>query len=383
MIYLDNAATSFPKPPSVTLEQERCMRLYCGNPGRGSHALSLAAAETIFECREALASLLGSSHPDRVIFTHNCTTALNTVLKGLLSPGDHVLISDMEHNAVLRPIHRLAECGIITYDVFPTLPLAAHRTREELLASIAARIRPNTRLLVAAHASNICASSLPVEDIGRLCHAHGILFVVDAAQSAGHLPIHMERMQIDALCLPGHKGLLGPQGSGCFLLGEGIDPEPLTEGGSGSDSLDPHMPTEPPERYEAGTLATPAIAGLLAGVREVSRIGVEAIHAHECAMVARLRERLGDIPGIRLQAEGHEGAVLLFHAEGIPAALLGNELNLRGFCVRTGFHCAALAHKTLLTPPSGAVRVSPGLYTSAAQVDAFAESVRTMIKEWM
>ncbi len=379
MIYLDNAATSFPKPPSVILEQERCMRAYCGNPGRSSHPLALVAAEKVYECREALAALFGSRHPERVVFTLNCTAALNTVLKGLLSPGDHVLISDMEHNAVLRPLHRLAEAGVITYDVYPTFPLSPERTSEDILRAVAARIRPNTRLLVAAHASNICSATLPLYELGAFCRARGILFAVDAAQSAGHLPIDMEGMKIDALCAPGHKGLLGPQGTGFFILGEGIDPTPLTEGGSGSDSLDPHMPKEPPERYEAGTLQTPAIAGLLAGVQEITRIGIDTIHAHECAMVARLEEQLSAIPTITVKAPSHRGSVLLFHSTLLPASHIGTELSLRGICVRTGFHCTALAHTTLGTPPAGAVRVSPGLYTSPAQIDALTAALKQLI----
>ncbi len=379
MIYLDNAATSFPKPLSVTREMARCMRCYCGNPGRSSHALARAAAEKIYECRDALGDFLGCPSPENVIFTMNATMAINIALKGILQPGDHVLISDMEHNAVLRPIERLSRDGRIQYDVFPTFPRDSECTPERICAAILERIRPNTRLLVAAHASNICSASLPVSHIGAFCRSRGILLLVDASQSAGHLPLHMGEMQIDLLCIPGHKGLMGPQGTGALLLADGIRPDTLLEGGSGFGSLAREMPEEPPERYEAGTLPTPGIAGLLEGIREVSRIGIEQIHDTECRLIARLIDRLAELPGITLYAPHHSGGVLLFSADGIPSERLAGELASRGVCVRAGLHCAPLAHQTLLTPSSGAVRVSPSYHNTIAQIDAFADLLEEIL----
>lgn len=379
MIYLDNAATSFPKPHRVVEEQLRCMQLYGGNPGRGSHALAMAAAEKIYECREELASFFGSPNLENVIFTMNTTMALNTAIKGLLRRGDHVLISDMEHNAVFRPIYKLSRDGVITYDVFQTFPTNATRTTDSICASILEKLRPNTRMLICAHASNICSATLPLAEIGALCRKKGILFLVDAAQSAGHLPINMVKMQIDALCAPGHKGLWGPQGCGVLILGEGIVADTLIEGGSGYNSLEGNMPTEVPERYEAGTLPTPAIAGLLEGVRELRRLGLTHIHSHECILTARLREHLIRMPKVTLYAPHHEGSVLLFSLQDISADRAGTFLNERGFCVRTGFHCAALAHATLGTPSSGAIRVSPSLFNTAAQIDSFADTLRELL----
>ncbi len=379
MIYLDNAATSFPKPPAVWREQMHCMRTYCGNPGRGSHLMALKAAEKLYECREALTSLMGCPRPENVIFTMNTTMAINIAVKGLLEDGDHVLLSDMEHNAVLRPIACLADAGRITFDVFPTYPSLPSPPSEKLLAGILERIRPNTRLLICAHASNICSASLPIREIGALCRARGILFVVDAAQSAGHLPIDMEAMQIDALCLPGHKGLWGPQGCGALLLREGLVAKTLLEGGSGYQSLEREMPQALPERHEAGTLPTPAIAGLCEGIREVARIGVDAIHDAECRLTERLVERLSGIPTLTLHAATRRGGILLFHAAAIPSDRLAQALNARGFCVRSGLHCAPLAHKTLGTPPSGAIRVSPSFFNTPAQIDAFADALREMV----
>ena len=379
MIYLDNAATSFPKPRRVMEEQLRCMQFYGGNPGRGSHTLALAAAEKIYECREELSSFLGSDNPENVIFTMNTTMALNTAIKGLLRHGDHVLISDMEHNAVFRPIYKLARDGVITYDVFKTFPTNPSRKEEMISASILEKIRPNTRMLICAHASNICSATLPLKEIGALCRKKGILFVVDAAQSAGHLPINMQEMKIDALCVPGHKGLWGPQGCGALVLNEGIVADTLMEGGSGYNSLEGSMPEEAPERYEAGTLPTPAIAGLTEGIREVKRFGIDYIHSHECALIARLSERLTALPKVALYAPHHKGSVLLFSLKDISADRIGTFLNERGFCVRTGFHCAALAHATLETPSSGAVRVSPSLFNTTAQIDTFCDTLRELL----
>ncbi len=379
MIYLDNAATSFPKPRRVAEEQLRCMQFYGGNPGRGSHALSLAAAEKIYECREELASFFGSDNPENVIFTMNTTMALNTAIKGLLRRGDHVLLSDMEHNAVFRPIYKLAHEGVITYDVFDTFPTKHTRTAEMICASIFEKIRPTTRMLICAHASNICSATLPLKEIGALCRKKGILFVVDAAQSAGHMPIDMNQMQIDALCAPGHKGLWGPQGCGILVFGNGIVADTLIEGGSGYNSLEGNMPQEAPERYEAGTLPTPAIAGLLEGVREIKRLGIDHVHSHESALTKRLYERLIHMPKVTLYAPHHRGGVLLFSLADLSADRVGAFLNERGFCVRTGFHCAALAHTTLGTPPSGAVRVSPSLFNTVGQIDALADAVEDLL----
>lgn len=380
MIYLDHAATSFPKPREVLSEMTRCMRFYGGNPGRGSHSLSLAAAEKVYACRRAAAELVGSRHPERLAFTLNATSAINTVVKGLLHTGDHVLISDMEHNAVLRPVARLAREGRITYTVFPTMLLEEGRSPARITARLARLVRPNTQMLICAHASNICSASLPLEALGEFCRKRGILFVVDVAQSLGHLPIDVEEMKIDALCAPGHKGLLGPQGSGFFLLGEGVEAETLLEGGSGYHSLEEEMPEEMPERYEAGTLPTPAIAGLLAGIGEVKRMGIDAIHAHECRLIAHLARRLSYLPEVTLYAPQYQGSVLSFGIAGRSAEEVGLALNRMGFCVRAGFHCSALGHRTLGTDATGTVRVSVGYCTTEAQIDALADAAQRLCR---
>ena len=379
MIYLDNAATSFPKPRSVIEETMRCMRFYCGNAGRGSHQLALAAAERIYECRLQIARLFDFPSPERVCFTLNATAAINSAIKGILKQGDHVLISDMEHNAVLRPIHKLCEEGVISYDVFPSFAGMSDKGETQITTAIARLIRPNTRMLICTHASNVCSFSFPIASIGRLCRKKGVLFMVDAAQSAGHLPISMEQMEIDVLCAPSHKGLLGPQGCGVLLLRDDIPCNTLVEGGSGYQSLLLEMPTDYPERMEAGTLPTPAIVGLSVGARTVSEIGVEEILRHETRLYDRLLERITSLPDTFVLAPQERGPVLSFYSTHRTADEIGRALDQRGICARTGFHCAALPHKTLGTPESGAVRVSTGVFNTDADIDALYLALREIL----
>lgn len=380
IIYLDNAATTFPKPQAVYEEVLRCMTQYGGNPGRGAHALSLAASEKIYQCR-ILAAELFDAEPERVFFTMNTTYALNMVLKGLLHRGDHVLISDLEHNAVYRPLYRMQREGIVRFDTFRTLndvpEIGAAAIEEEL----GRKLRPKTRMIVCIHSSNICSAMLPISEIGRFCRRFGLLFVVDAAQSAGHEPISVDRMGIDALCVPGHKGLYGPQGCGMVILGKGILPNTLIEGGNGVHSLEGSMPNFSPERYEAGTLPTPAIAGLYEGMRAVRKIGVAEIGAHEKKLYRRAKELLGQVRGVKLYVPQYEGSVLLWNLQGKNAEETGRLLNESGICVRSGYHCSALGHRTLQTPQGGAVRVSFGMYNSYADVEVLGERIRQLSAE--
>lgn len=380
MIYLDNAATTFPKPVCVTDEVMRCMTVYCGNPGRSGHALSMKAAEKVFECRELAASLFGASDADRVFFTPNTTYGINAVLKGLLREGDHVIISDLEHNAVWRPVHKMASEGKITYDIFKTFTCNERQSAVRICAYIARLIRPNTRLLFCTHASNVCSATLPIKEIGDFCHRHGILFAVDGAQSAGHMNINMEEMNIDALCVPGHKGLYGPQGSGLVILGKNVTLDTLTEGGNGIDSLSPEMPTASPERYESGTVSTPCIAGLWAGMRTMAQHGINEIAEAEARLCRRLCYMLGNTKGISLYAPEYTGSIVLFNINGIPSEQVASALNERGICVRGGYHCAGLAHGTLGTPDGGAVRVSFGIFNRPSEIDSLYQVLRSMLK---
>lgn len=378
MIYLDNAATTFPKPAAVYSEAYRCMTTYCGNPGRGGHTMSIAAAKKVFECRCEAGEMFGVDDPSRIVFTPNTTYAINLVLKGLLKEGDHVIISDMEHNSVYRPVHRMALDGKIEYSIFPTMTLDGRRNPARICAGIAKLVRPNTKLVMCAHSSNICSQTLPIKDIGAFCRRHGILFAVDAAQSAGHMPINMEQMNIDALCVPGHKGLYGPQGCGFAALGNKILPDTLTEGGNGVNSLDPTMPDYPPERYEAGTVATPAIAGLCEGIRAVRALGEEAIHEHEKSLYRESAEMLGNTPGVTLYAPEYAGSTLLFNVDGFSAEETSRYLDSCGICVRGGYHCCALGHSTLGTPDGGAVRVSFGIFNKKFNCYALCKALSQM-----
>lgn len=381
LIYLDNAATSFPKPESVIAKMNDLMLYYGGNAGRGSHALALAAAERVFECREALSDFFDAEGPEQVCFTLNTTEALNVAVKGLLRQGDHVLISDMEHNAVYRPIYKLWSEGKIEYDVFPTL-VGTQRTPDMICAHIARLMRRNTRMLVCTGASNICSLTMPLREIGEFCRKNGIFFVVDGAQCAGHVPISMRKMKIDALCIPAHKGLLGPQGCGALILGKRIAPDTLLEGGNGINSLMGEMSDEIPERYEAGTLPTPAIVGLCEGLKIVKGLGIDTIKHHESKLFARAAEMLGNMRGVKIYCPEYKGSVLLFGAERLDAEELGARLSDRGICTRAGFHCCALGHKTLGTDRSGAVRASFGVYNSSHDVEQLALAVRDIIRSY-
>ena len=385
LIYLDHAATSYPKPPPVEAAMRACLKEKGGNPGRGSHRLALGAAEEIYRCRDAAASLFGCV-PEHVIFTLNTTHALNLAIKGLLSRGGHALCSDMEHNAVRRPLHRLYEDGLIDYDIFHTYPTMTRGRDEAILASLAAHLRPDTCVVVCTHSSNICSACLPVAKIGAFCRRHGLYFVLDAAQSAGIYDIDMTALSVDALCVPGHKGLLGPQGTGMLILGNRLAGEadrllaPLMEGGNGVDSLSPTMSSDLPERYEPGTLATPAIAGLRAGIDYVRAVTPAAIREREAWLGGLLREGLSTLPGVTLYAPEHEGGVVLFSVAGMDSEAVGQALDREDICVRPGFHCAALAHATLGTPAGGAVRASVGYTNSERDIRRTLEAVRRLCR---
>ncbi len=375
LIYLDNAATSFPKPRSVIEQMRRFMLYSGGNAGRGSHKLSLEAAKTIFECRERLAELFGAEGAEQVCFTLNTTYAINSCIKGLVKKGDHVLISDMEHNAVYRPIYKLEKQGIISYDVFPSMLGAKNRSPLRICAGIAKRLTPRTKMVVCTGASNICSMTMPLAEIGRFCRRHGLLFVVDGAQCAGNMRISVRDMCIDALCVPAHKGLLGPQGCSAIIFGSGTVADTLVEGGNGVASLEGEMPEYSPERYESGTLPAPAIAGFCEGIKTVSELGIERIEEHEKKLFRLAAERLGNMSKIKLYCPQYEGAVLLFNVDGYGSEEVAQRLSDAGICVRGGYHCSALGHETMGTLERGGVRASFGVFNSSADVDALCREV--------
>ncbi len=375
IIYFDNAATTFPKPQSVIDSAYDCMENWCGNAGRGSHKLALKSADAIYSAREALASLFSAS-VENVIFTLNTTQALNLAIKGVMSRGGHILLSDMEHNSTLRPIARLAQGRRLTYDIYPTHKNGIPLSTEEIISGIIHRLRPNTKMVCAIHTSNICSYSLPIREIGALCHRHGLLFSVDAAQAAGHADISLNDDNIDLLSLPSHKGLYAPQGAGALIIRDGLTLDTIIEGGNGVNSLELSMGKISPERYEGGTLCTPAIAGICAGVDFINNIGISTISTHECSLWRRAYSQLSCIDGVSIYAPESVGGTLLFNIDGQDSDEVGVWLSERGICVRTGYHCAPLAHKALGTPDGGAVRVSFSVFNTEGEVDELCRAVR-------
>ena len=382
LIYFDNAATTWPKPAAVVDEMMRAVNEYGGNPGRSGHKLSIRATEEIYSCREAICRLFGSEHPENVVFTCSDTMALNLAIKALVKCGDHILISNMEHNSVVRPVSALGQIGV-SYSIFNVFP---DGSEARVLASMKEALKPETRMVIASHRSNICGMTLPIEAMGQFCREHGLIFIVDAAQSAGVIPIDIERNGADVICAPGHKGLYGPQGSGFALfsakytgdVSELLDT--YVEGGNGVDSLDPMMPRYLPERYEAGTLATPCIAGMRRGIEFVCERGLEEIESCESALYRRLRDLLCNTRRIKVYLpQAERSSVLLFNAAGCTAGELAGALDRRGICVRSGFHCSPLAHRALGTGTDGALRVSFSAFNSVQEVDMFYRALREIL----
>lgn len=376
MMYLDNAATSSPKPPQVVRAMCGVMEKLCANPGRSGHALSLCAGRVVQACREEVARMMHMQHPERVIFTKNCTEALNLAICGILHQGDEVLVSHGEHNAVMRLVHHLAATGQITVRVMPPdgMGILQPHTLQRMIS-------PRTALVVVCHASNVTGVIQPVARLGAVCRENGVPFLVDAAQTAGVEDVSPEALRADMVAMPGHKGLQGPHGTGILLLNDGIDPEPLIYGGTGSQSESAAQPDLLPDRYESGTLNLPGIAGLLAGVKFVRQHRSE-IAEYESTLAARLRERLTALPGVTLL--GHPDApkvgVVSFVAEGVDSGQIADSLSSAGIAVRAGLHCAPAMHTWLGTMKTGAVRASVGIYNTLEEMDEFAMILERILR---
>jgi len=382
VIYLDNAATTFPKPPSVYEAVFRCMKEYGGNPGRSGHRLSMAAAEAIYRCRAELASLFGSAIPTNVVFTSNATASLNVGIKslmGTLGGKQHILLSDIEHNSVLRPI---AACGC-PYSLY-----SVGRTEEETMRNLKRVLRPDTGMIVANHLSNVCGLGNPARAIGRLCREKDIRFLLDVSQSAGSHRIDLRDIGADCLCGPGHKGLYGPQGCGFLLFADKYAEEETSsrlatvfEGGNGVDSKERKMPSLLPERLEAGTLSTPAIAGLCEGIRFVKSVGEEEIGRRTAALRARLISNLKGIKGVILYGEDTPSCgCLLFNTPFDPSEA-AEWLDREGFALRSGFHCAPTVMEKLGCGDRGALRASFSYFNTAREIDLLSEAVERIIRK--
>lgn len=378
MIYLDNAATTHPKPKSVITAVNNAMQNLTFNPGRGGYSAADKTAEAVFECRKKLGEMFVCP-PDRVVFTQNCTLALNFCIKGLLKKGDHVITSSLEHNAVMRPLYSVRKLGVevdIAQVIFGDSEATA-RSFERL-------IRPNTRAIICTHASNVTGTVLPIEKIGRICREKGIIFIVDAAQTAGVMPINMEEMCIDYLCIAAHKGLYAPTGAGALLI-RGECPAPIIEGGTGTSSLMLAQPDELPERLESGTLPIVTIVGISAGADFVRSRGIDNIYSHEIALTVRAFKELGNIGGIRLYSNPPEryfsAPVLAFNIIGSNSEEVGRLLAERGIAVRAGLHCAPSAHKHIGTLDTGAVRIAPSYFTRSEDIDNLLRAVQSIAQK--
>lgn len=367
MIYLDNAATTYPKPENVISGALYAMRDLGGNSGRGSHKSAIKAGEHIYNVREKVAGMFGCES-ERVIFTDNCTTALNTAIKGSVKKGDHVIISSLEHNSVLRPVHYLSEKGIITYSVARVNPLNS----DETVRNFASLIKKETSLIVCSAVSNVFGTVMPVERLAALSRRKNIRFIVDGAQAAGMRKINMKNTGIDILCLPGHKGLMGLMGTGLLLLSENIDVEPLIQGGTGSFSLVKSQPEVYPDRLESGTLNLPGIISIGEGINFIESVGGEiAVHQKEKFLTDIL---FGDLANMRntvlypAVSGKNSAGIVAFNIKGVHSEGVGEKLSEGGFAVRAGYHCAYLAHKTYGTEKTGVVRVSPGFFTTKKDI---------------
>jgi cysteine desulfurase/selenocysteine lyase len=369
MNYLDNAATSYPKPLEVITAMTSFLTDVGIGTGRGSHRQGLSANRMVYEARERLAALFHVADSSRILFTHSATESLNLAVSGLLQPGDHVITSTMEHNSLVRPLHRASRNGVTVTKV------ACDRAGFLDPSDVAAALRPETRLIAISHCSNVTGAIQPVADIGRLARDRGIIFLLDAAQSAGCIPVDVAEFSVDLLAAPGHKGLLGPQGTGFLYIAPDLELEPLLVGGTGGASSDPEQPLTCPERYESGTPNTPGIAGLSAGVEFILRTGVEWIRSHEQALTALLLDGLCRIPGVTIHGPAdpvRQGGVVSLTLAGRDPSEVGYRLDHEfDISVRVGLHCAPDAHRTIGTYPGGTIRVSPGFSTSEADIDAF------------
>lgn len=377
-IYFDNASTTFPKPREVAEAMSAYLLEEGCNINRGCYAGAYSVEERVYETRQLLCTLFHGADARNVAFTKNVTEALNVLLKGFLRPGDHVLVSAMEHNAVMRPLTQLAAQGVS----FSRIPCRADGTL--IVEAMEGLLRENTRLVVMTHASNVCGTVLPLRQVGEFCQEHGLRFFVDAAQTAGVLPINMERMHIDALAFTGHKGLLGPQGIGGFVLSpELVDAlEPLISGGTGSISHTEEVPSFMPDRFEAGTMNLPGILGLRASLLWLQETGIDAVYAHEQRLTERFLQGLTQLPAARLFGKrevGERTGVVSVQLGDADPAQLAYALDTRyGIMTRVGLHCAPNAHRTLGSFPIGTVRFSFGWFNTTDEVDAALDALREL-----
>lgn len=375
MIYLDNAATSFPKPPAVIRAMAGTLQKLGGNPGRAGHSISLCAGRVVQNCRELLAQAFGAPDSEHVIFTASCTESINLAIRGMLCEGDEVICTHAEHNAVMRVLKGLETQGLIRTRM--PVPDSMGLVSPD---SLRAAITPKTALCVVCHASNVTGVIQPVKTLSDTLKPYGVPLLVDAAQTAGVLDVSLQSLGADMIAMPGHKGLLGPQGVGILVLGKGMRPRPLVTGGTGSQSESMIQPSVLPDRYESGTLNLPGIAGLMVGARFALRHR-EQIESYEQQLSDRLRMQLSQISGLRLL--GHPAApkvgVVSFVPNAMDPGALADALNRKGYALRAGLHCAPGIHQWMGSLHTGACRASVGIYNTQEEMDSLAKTVAQLL----
>ena len=372
MIYLDNAATTYPKPQSVIKAVDDALKK-SANPGRSGHTLSQSTAISVYEVREKLKDMFSAPAVENVVFTLNCTHAINYVLKGLIKSGDRIVTSSFEHNAVMRPLEKLKKQGVHV-DIAEAYP----DDKEATVRSFSRLINTNTKLVICTAASNVIGLKMPIKEIGMMCKQFGISFCVDAAQLAGVCDINMKECNIDYLCIAAHKGLYAPMGTG-VLITKDNRLDTIIEGGTGTASIMLDQPDDLPEMLESGTINVPGIIGLGAGIDFVKSKGFDKIYNHEMGLVKRLYKQLKSTPGVKLytpKPDDNYAPVLSFNINGLNSVDSASKLNSLGFATRAGLHCAPFAHKRIGTIESGTVRICPSVFTSGQDIDKFAAAVR-------
>ena len=372
MIYFDNAATSYPKPVSVINAVNKSFLYYAANPGRGGHKMSVETAEKVFETRQIINDFFNGNGAEFVCFTSNCTQGLNTAINGLVNVGDHIVISCFEHNSVLRPVHLLKHTGVADYSVFNV-----GTTVDETLFNFKNAIKINTRLCVITAVSNVFGDVLPIKQIAKITKEKGITLIVDGAQGAGIIPIDVKGWGIDCLCVPGHKGLLGPMGTGAIIL-NGINPDALMVGGTGTSSKSVLQPDAYPEKLESGTLNVPGICGLCEGVKKVNGIGVNNVFKQEKRKCQIIADELQNIEGVKvyLPQDKAVSCIISFNVKNMHSESVAMLLSQHNIAVRGGFHCSPLAHKFMGTDTRGAVRVSPSYFTTKKDINILLNLIR-------
>lgn len=374
MIYFDNAATGGRKPQSVINSVNFALKNLCANPGRSGHNLSQKSSDAVYKSREKTAAFFGADGPEQVIFTANCTAAINYVIKGVLKNGDHIITSSLEHNAVMRPLVKTAiDFSVADVDL---------NDDEQTLENFKSLIKPNTKMIFCTACSNVIGKLLPIKEIGRLCSEKGILFGLDAAQAAGITEIDMKNMNIDFLCIAPHKSLYSPMGLGILIARKPIE-NTLIEGGTGNNSADLSQGAEPPEDFESGTVNLPAIYALQRGLDFLKQYSLTRVYNHEFALIEHLYNGLSKIPDVILYAkpERHKYLpVLSFNLKGQNSADVAEKLNRYGIAVRAGLHCAPMAHRQLGTIDIGTVRVSVSVYNNRNEVDYFLKAIKNIKK---